>query len=208
MAAQLVLQARVRPAQLVDALARAVQLLAQPLAGLLELLAQALAGGLELLLEALALGGALGLDLLDAPACLGQVGAQRACRPLDRVRGAGIGQRRLERGHARLDLVGPLGRPALVGDRRLESCDLGARLLDLAAQVLLRLRRAREVAPDAIDGRADGLQLVPQALALGAALLGLALQALALLAHLVDVRAAGLLQPLAQAVDLGAHLVE
>ena len=92
--------------------------------------------------------------------------------------------------------------------RRLERGDLGARLLDLPAQVLLCLRGAGEVAPDAVDGRADGLQLAPQPLALGAALLGLALEALALLAHLVDARAAGLLQALAQAVDLGAHLVE
>ena len=116
---------------------------------------------------------------------LGQVGAQRACRALDRVGGAGIGERRLQRAHARLHLVGPLGQPALVGDRRLERGDLGARLLDLPAQVLLGLRGAREVAPDAVDGGADRLQLAPQPLALGAALLGLALEPLALLAHLV-----------------------
>ena len=63
--------------------------------------------------------------------------------------------------------------------------------------MLLGLGRAGQVPPDPVDGGPHRLDLAAQALALCAALLGLALEPFAFLAHLVGAAAAGLLELLA-----------
>ena len=199
--------------------ARAGEIPLRPLTGVgqlsLELLArvpelglQPLPRRLQLPLHAIALLRALALDPLEAPQGVGQLGTHLGGGLVDRLSGAGLGERQLQRAHARLHLVDPVRQPALLRQRRLQRVDLGARLLDLRLDAFLGLGRAGQVAPHAVDGRAHGLELPSQPLALRLALLGLAAQPLALLARLVLVERAALLQPVAQGFELGLHLVE
>ncbi len=107
-----------------------------------------------------------------------------------------------------VDLVDPAGEAVVLSSSGLEALQLLSRLLQLSAQALLSLGGARHVAAEGLDGRAHIVELAPQALALAACLLGLALQPLAVGPGLLVAGAAGVLDVAAQALHLRARLVE